>query len=121
MKIVIEFPSKVFYSSEKSGNPAIKSQKTIKKIKKKKTTLHNLLRLFTVLYFFVRSLRYTASYRHRYLDFQITEGSGVGDYSSGGEGGQINRGTVMTSLQLAFTERVVPATQAFDWSLDNRY
>ena len=23
-------------------------------------------------------------------------------------------------LQLAFTERVVPATQAFDWSLDNR-
>ena len=71
----------------------------------------------------MRSLRYTASYRHRYLDFQITEGSGVGDYSSGGEGGggQINRGTVITSLQLAFTERVVPATQAFDWSLDNRY
>ena len=31
-----------------------------------------------------------------------------------------NRGTVITSLQLAFTERVVPATQAFDWSLDNR-
>ena len=86
MKIVIEFPRNVFYSSEKSGNPATKSQKTIKKLKKK-TTLHNLLRLFTVLYFFVRSLRYTASYRHRYLDFQITEGSGVGDYSSGGEGG----------------------------------
>ena len=31
-----------------------------------------------------------------------------------------NRGTVITSLQLSFTERVVPATQAFDWSLDNR-
>ena len=30
-----------------------------------------------------------------------------------------NRGAVITSLQLAFTERVVPATQAFDWSLDN--
>ena len=30
-----------------------------------------------------------------------------------------NRGTVITTLQLAFTERVIPATQAFDWSLDN--
>ena len=28
--------------------------------------------------------------------------------------------SVITSLELAFTERVVPATQAFDWSLDNR-
>ena len=36
-------------------------------------------------------------------------------------GSEKNRGTVITSLQLAFTERVVPATQAFDWSLDNRY
>ena len=62
----------------------------------------------------MRSLRYTASYRHRYLDFQITEGSGVGDYSSRG-GGEKFRGTVIASLQLAFTERVVPATQAFDW------
>ena len=35
-------------------------------------------------------------------------------------GGEKNRGTVITSLQLAFTERVVPATQAFDWSLDMR-
>ena len=30
------------------------------------------------------------------------------------------RGTVITSLQLAFTECVVPATQAFYWSLDKR-
>ena len=37
-----------------------------------------------------------------------------------GGGDEKNRGTVITSLQLAFTERVVPATQAFDWSLDNR-
>ena len=37
----------------------------------------------------------------------------------GGGGGEKNRGTVITSLQPAFTERVVPATQAFDWSLDN--
>ena len=60
------------------------------------------------------------SYRHGYLDFQCTEGAGVGDYSSGeGGGGEKNRGTVITSLQLAFTERVAPATQAFDWSLDN--
>ena len=34
--------------------------------------------------------------------------------------GEKNRETVITSLQLAFTELVVPATQAFDWSLDNR-
>ena len=34
--------------------------------------------------------------------------------------GKKNRGTVMTSLQCAFTERVVSETQAFDWSLDNR-
>ena len=34
--------------------------------------------------------------------------------------GEKNRGTVITSLQFAFTERVVLATQAFDWSLDNR-
>ena len=33
--------------------------------------------------------------------------------------GEKNRETVITSLQLAFTELVVPATQAFDWSLDN--
>ena len=37
-----------------------------------------------------------------------------------GEGGEKNRGTVIRSLQLAFTQRLVPATQAFDWSLDNR-
>ena len=53
------------------------------------------------------------------LIFKCTEGAGVGDYSSG-RGGEKNRGTVITSLQLAFTERIVPATQVFDWSLDNR-
>ena len=36
------------------------------------------------------------------------------------EGGEENRGTVITSLQLAFTERFVLAMQAFDWSLGNR-
>ena len=35
---------------------------------------HN--RLFTVPYFFVRSFRYTASYRHEYLDFQMYRGGG---------------------------------------------
>ena len=55
------------------------------------------------------------------LIFKCTEGAGIRDYSLvGGGGGEKNRGTVITSLQLAFTERVVPATQAFDWSLDNR-
>ena len=34
------------------------------------------LRLFTVPYFFVRSFRYTASYRHEYLDFQMYRGGG---------------------------------------------
>ena len=53
------------------------------------------------------------------LIFNVPEGAGVGDYSSGG-GDEKNRGTVITSLQLAFTECIVPATQAFDWSLDNR-
>ena len=37
-----------------------------------------------------------------------------------GRGGEKNRETVITSLQLAFTEHVVPATEAFDWSLVNR-
>ena len=58
------------------------------------------------------------------LIFKYTEGAGVGDYSSRrrtGVGDEKNRGTVITtSLQLAFAERVVLATQAFDWSLDNR-
>ena len=47
----------------------------------------------------------------------------VGVYSAEGalgEGGKENRGIFLVSLQLAFKERVVPATQAFDWSLDNR-
>ena len=43
-----------------------------------------------------------------------------GEGGVGRGGGEKNRGTVITSLQLAFTERVVPATQAFDWSLDMR-
>ena len=55
------------------------------------------------------------------LIFKCTEGAGIRDYSSGGGGGgEKNRGTVITSLQLAFTERVVPTRQVFDWSLDNR-
>ena len=55
------------------------------------------------------------------LIFKCTEGAGVGAgiiALKGGGGGEKNRGTVITSLQLA--ERVVPPTQAFDWSLDNR-
>ena len=55
--------------------------------------------------------------------FKCTEGAGVGDYSCRGEGGEKNRGTVIRAAcgsQLAFTECVVPATQAFDLSLDNR-
>ena len=55
------------------------------------------------------------------LIFKCTEGVGVGDYSSGVGGGEKNKGTVITSLQLAFKEHVVPATQAFNWSLDNRF
>ena len=51
------------------------------------------------------------------LIFKCTEGAGVGDYSSGAGGGgkgEKNRGTVIISLQLAFTERVVPETEGFD-------
>ena len=78
MKIVIEFPRKVFYSS--------KNREILRpNLKKLPSTIY--LDCSQSSIFFVRSLRYTASYRHRYLDFQITEGSGVGDYSSGGEGG----------------------------------
>ena len=55
------------------------------------------------------------------LIFKCNEGAGVGDYSSGVGGGEKNKGTVITSLQLAFQERVVPAMQAFTWSLNNRF
>ena len=41
-------------------------------------------------------------------------GRGKGGVGLGGN--EKNRGAVRTSLQLAFTEGVVPATQAFDWS-----
>ena len=43
----------------------------------------------------------------------------TGIIAVGGEG-EKNRGTVTMSLQLPFTEHVVPAMLAFDWSLDNR-
>ena len=43
-------------------------------------------RLSTVPYFFLRSFRYTASSVTGILIFKCTEGAGVGDYSSGGEG-----------------------------------
>ena len=49
----------------------------------------------------------------------VPRGRASGIIALGG-GGEENRETVITSLQLAFTERVAPATQAFDWSLDNR-
>ena len=52
----------------------------MEKLKNKKVGGHAADRLFTVPYFFVRSFRYTAPYRHDYC----TEGAGVGDYSSGG-------------------------------------
>ena len=62
-------------------------------------------------------------------DFSFTHGRMCvyGRYAPGArgagreKGGKKNRGTVITSLQLAFTERVALATQAFDWSLDNTY
>ena len=41
--------------------------------------------LFTVLYIFLRSFRYTASYRHGYLDFEMYGGGGVAS-----EGGKKN-------------------------------
>ena len=48
------------------------------------------------------------------MSVKTTKGAG------GGLGGSVkNRGTVITSLQPAFTERVVPATQAFDCSLND--
>ena len=40
-------------------------------------------RLFTVPYFFVRSFRYTASYRHGYLDFQMYRALGIVAWGGG--------------------------------------
>ena len=51
-----------------------------------------------------------------HLDFQMYRGGGASGIIALGGGSEKNRGTVITSLQLAFTERVVPATRAFDWS-----
>ena len=76
--------------------------------------------LFTVPYFLWDRLDIPRLTVTAILIFKCTEGAGVGDYGSAWGEGEKNRGTVMTSLQLAFTKRVVPATQAFDWSLDNR-
>ena len=73
--------------------------------------------MFTVPYFFVRSFRYATSYCHGYPDTGIIVRGGGGGWGGGGEK---NRGTAIPLLQLAFTERVLPATQAFDWSLDHR-
>ena len=51
-------------------------------------------------YFFVRSFRYTASYRQGYFDFQMYRGGERrGLYLWGGRGDK-NRGAVITSLQL---------------------
>ena len=41
-------------------------------------------RLFTVPYFFVRSFRYTASYRHGYLDFHMYRALGIIARGGGG-------------------------------------
>ena len=62
-------------------------------------------RLFTVPYFFVRSFRYTTSYRHGILIFKGTEGAGVGDYSSEGGGG--GREKFLASSQTAPAPYVV--------------
>ena len=43
---------------------------------KSREICHLGLRLFTVPYFFVRSFRYTASYRHEYLHFQMYRAGG---------------------------------------------
>ena len=56
------------------------------------------------------------------LIFKCTEGwaSGIIHVAVGGGGGGKKKiGTVITSLKLAFTKCIVPATQAFDWPLDN--
>ena len=58
----------------------------INRIHLKLQLFNTLIRLFIVPYFFVRSFRYTASYRHGCVDFQLYRGGGVEDYSSGGTG-----------------------------------
>ena len=69
------------------------------------------------------SFRYTTSYRHGYLDFQRYRGGGRRGLQLGGGGGgrgEKNRETVITSPSARVHGTRVPATQAFDWSLDNR-
>ena len=44
--------------------------------RRSKPSLKSVYRLFTVPYFFVKSFRYTASYRHGYRDFQMYRGGG---------------------------------------------
>ena len=56
-------------------------------------------RLFTVPYFFVRSYRYAASYRHGFLDFQMYRGGGRRNYSSGGGGGGTPLGSFDTQAR----------------------
>ena len=64
-------------------------------------------------------MRLTVNGGHLHFQMYRGGGAGLGDCSPRGRGGEKNGGTVITSLQLASTERVVPATRAFDWSLDN--
>ena len=47
-------------------------------------------RLFTVPYFFVRQFRYTASFRHGYLDFQMYRGGGSWGLQPQGVGGSFD-------------------------------
>ena len=64
----------------------------------------SLIRLFTVPYFSWDRLDIPRLTVMGILIFKCTEGAGIRDYSSGDEK---NRGTVITSLQLVFTECVV--------------
>ena len=68
---------------------------------------------------------YQVSHGYRFIKTRKQESKTpllLGSYVLGGGGGggrEKNRGAVITSLQLTFTEHIVSATQAFDWSLDN--
>ena len=75
-------------------------------------------RLFTVPYFFVRSFRYTASYRHGYLDFQMYRAGGRRGWQllGGGGEGRENRPRPLSSFDTHARWQPVTQSARSRWS-----